>query len=53
MEYRYREQKELIKGELGNIPKSWNQAKAQYYFDVFAGGIYENCGCERPRRICA
>ena len=38
MEYRYREQKELIKGELGNIPKSWNQAKAQYYFDVFAGG---------------
>ncbi len=38
MRYRYRSKKDLQKLQWGSIPKTWKQSKAQYYFDVFAGG---------------
>lgn len=38
MKYRYRTDEELHKLQWGIIPKAWKQSKAQYYFDVFAGG---------------
>ncbi|WP_278682850.1 restriction endonuclease subunit S [Paraclostridium bifermentans] len=38
MKYRYRNDDEFKVVKWDKIPKSWKYSKAQYYFDVFAGG---------------